>query len=141
MINHGLAPYFKAEILNELAPKYPRLPVKFISAFDESFSRVSTTKQMDVRIIYFDETKNRVKIVYLNSQFMGQPAVSDMMEDFKKAHNGLDIINNVVQLSMDGPNINWAFLEELEKCRKLENPKVPSLIVLGSCGLHIVHEA
>ena len=39
---------------------------------------------------------------------------------------------------MDGPNVNWAFLGELEKYRKLENPKVPSLIVLGNCGLHIV---
>ena len=33
MINHGLAPYLKAEILNKLTHKYPRLPVKFISAF------------------------------------------------------------------------------------------------------------
>ena len=72
---------------------------------------------------------------------MGHATVSDMMEDFKKTHNGLDFINNLVQLPMDGPNINWAFLEELEKYRKLENLKVPSLIVLGSCELHVVHGA
>ena len=108
MINHGLAPYFKAEFLNKLTPKCPRLPVKFVSAFDESFNRVSTTKQMNVHIIYFDEATNRVKRIYLNSQFMGHATVSDMMEDFKKAHNGLDIINNLVQLSMDGPNVNCA---------------------------------
>ena len=94
---------------------------------------------MDVHIIYFDETTNRVKKVYLNFQFMVHATVSDMMENFKKAHNGLDIISNLVQLSMDGPNVNWAFLEGQEKYRKLENPKVPSLIVLGSGGLHIVH--
>ena len=79
--------------------------------------------------------------VYLNSQFMGHASVSDMMEDFKKVHNGPDIINNLVQLSIDSPNVNWAFLEELEKYRKLENPKVPSLTVLGGCGLHMVHRA
>ena len=120
MINHGLPPYFKAEILNELTPKCPRFPAKFVSPFDESFNTVSTAKQMDVHIIYFDETTNRVKRVYLNSQFMVHATVSDMMEDFKKAHNDLDIINNLVQLS-----INWAFLEGQEKYRKLENPKCP----------------
>ena len=72
---------------------------------------------------------------------MGQFTVSDMMEDFKKAHNGLDIINNLVHLSVDGANVNWAFLEEQEKYWNLVNPKVPSLIVLGSCGLYIVHGA
>ena len=94
-----------AAIWNELTPKYPKLPVKFVSAFDESF-RVSTTKQIDVRIIYFDETTNRVKRVCLNSQFMGHATMSDMMKDFKKAHNGFDIISNLVQLSIDGPNVN-----------------------------------
>ena len=46
-----------------------------------------------------------------------------------------------MQLPVDVPNVKWGFLEELEKYCKLENPKVPSLIVVGSCGLHIVHEA
>ena len=70
---------------------------------------------------------------------MEHATVSNMMKDIKKAHNGYDI-NNRVQLSMDGANVNWAFLEELEKYRKLENPKVTSLVVLGSCGLHIFHK-
>ena len=96
---------------------------------------------MDGHIIYFNETTNRVERLYLNSQFMGHATVSVMMEVFKKAHNGLDIINNLGQLSMDGSNVNWAFLEELEKYRKLEDPKVSSLIVLGSCRLHVVHGA
>ena len=112
MITLGLAPYFEAEILNELTLKCPRLPIKFVSALDETFNRVSTTKQMVLPIVYFDETTNRVKRVYLNSQFMGHDIVSGIMEDFKKAHSGLDIINNLVELPMDGPNVNWAFLEE-----------------------------
>lgn len=62
MINHGLASYLKAESLNELTPICPGLPVKFVSAFDESFNRVFTTKHMDVHIIYFNETTNRVKL-------------------------------------------------------------------------------
>ena len=117
MINLDLAPYFISEILNELSPRCPRLPVKFVPAFDESRNRVSTTNQMDVHIIYFDETSNSIKRIYLNSQFMRHATVSDM----KRAHYGHDIIKNLV----DGPNVNWVFLEEMEKYQKLENPKCP----------------
>lgn len=58
------------------------------------FFSLSTSKQMDVHIILFfvlcfDETTNKVKRLYLNSQFMGHATVSDVMGDFKKAHNGL----------------------------------------------------
>ena len=67
--------------------------MKFVSAFDK---RVSTARQMDVHIIYFYETTNRVKRVYLNSQFMGHATVSGMKDYFKKVHNGLDIINKVI---------------------------------------------
>ena len=137
MINHGLALYFKAEILNELTSKCPRLLVKFVSAFDELFDRVSTTKQIHIHIIYFDEATNKVKRVYLNSQFLGHTTGSDMMDDFKKANNGLDIINNPVNgWAKCKLGISW----RAGKYQKLENPKVPSLIVLGSYGLHILHE-
>ena len=98
--------------------KYPRFPVKFVPAFDESFNQVSTTKQMDVYIIYFDETTNRVKRVYLNSRFMGVHYCVWYDGRFQESTQGLDLINNLVQLSMDGPNV---FLEELDKYRKLEN--------------------
>ena len=37
---------------------------------------------------------------------MEHATMSDMMKDFKKAHNGFDIISNLVQLSIDGPNVN-----------------------------------
>lgn len=42
-------------------------------------------------------------IEYINSQFMGHATAADIMNDFKEAHKGLDIVNNLIQLSMDGP--------------------------------------
>ena len=90
---------------------------------------------------YFDETKRNVPRVYLGSQFMGHGAVDDIMLDFKKAHKDLYIVNNLVQLSMDGPNVNWAVLDSLEEYRKSPNQSAPDLVNIGSCGLHVLHGA
>ena len=46
MINHGLAPYFKNQIMLKLSTKAPRLPPKFTSSFDESLNTVSCSKQI-----------------------------------------------------------------------------------------------
>ena len=41
---------------------------------------------------------------------------------------------------MDGPNVNWKFLELLTESRVED--EIPSLIDIGSCGIHVVmHEA
>ena len=61
---------------------------------------------MDVHIIYYNEKTKLIDRVYLNSQFMGHGTSKDTMEEFKKAHDKLDIIHNLTQLSMDGPNVN-----------------------------------
>ena len=141
IINHGLAPYFEMQIMQELAPKGPRLPPKFTSCFDESFNKSSYSKQMDVHILYYDENINRVQRVYLGSQFVGHGRAVDIMVDFKKAHKDLDIVHNLIQLSMDGPHVNWAFHRDLEEYRKTEDPDAHSLINIGSCGIHVVHGA
>ena len=69
VINFGLAPYFK-ELMSSLVPSGPRLPLKFVSAFDESHNKVTFSKQMDVHIMYYDEKTKRVKRNYIASQFM-----------------------------------------------------------------------
>ena len=40
------------------------------------------------------------------------------------------------QVSVDGPSVNWGIYDELRKHRDRE--ELPSLINIGSCGLHIV---
>lgn len=46
-------------------------------------------------------------------------------------------LEKMMQVSMDGPNVNWAFLREL----KQEFKGDVKLFDLGSCGLHIMHGA
>ena len=40
---------------------------------------------------------------------------------------------------MDGPNVNWKFLELLVESRI--EAEIPSLINIGSCGIHVIHGA
>ena len=56
VINHGLAPYFKTQIMKELALKGHGLPPRFISCFDESFIKVQFSKQMDIHVIHAEKT-------------------------------------------------------------------------------------
>ena len=121
IINFGLAVYFKDSIMKELAPK-ERLPPRFVSCFDESFNKVTYSKQMDIHLLYFDEKLRRVNRVYIGSQFMGHATAEDTLKDFKTAHKDLDIVKKLVQLSMDGPNVNWKFQDNLEDYRREENP-------------------
>ena len=60
-----------------------------------------------------------------------------------KLKAGLSKLNarNMLQISMDGPSTNWKFLDLLVQDREESEPNIPSLINVGSCGLHIVHGA
>ena len=46
--------------------------------------------------------------------------------------------SSLVQISMDGPNVNWKFYRNLFQERK--GKEVPDLLNIGSCSLHVVHE-
>ena len=94
---------------------------------------------MDIHIAY-DEVLKRVQRVYLNSQFLGHGKVQDTMSEFKKANEDLHIVNYLLQLSMDSPNVNWAFLDPLEEYRKTEDPQAPVLINIDSFGFHAYME-
>ena len=52
--------------------------------------------------------------------------------------SGLNV-KDMAQISMDGPNINWAFFALVKK--KLDTDYNSSIINIGSCGLHVVHNS
>ena len=141
ILKYGLAPYFKQMVMSELLPAKgsPRLPRKFVTGFDESECRVTFSKQMDVHILFYDEGTKRVKRVYIGSQFMSKSKHEDLVEEFKSSHKELDLVNDLIQISMDGPHVNWCFHRALSELRKAENPDAPDLLEIGSCGLHVVH--
>ena len=65
-------------------------------------------------------------------------SAQDLFKEFQEALKDLRE-SSMLQVSMDGPNVNWALYDELRKHCKRE--ELPSVINIGSCGLHIVHGA
>lgn len=49
-------------------------------------------------------------------------------------------LTKMTSVSMDGPNVNWLFFEMLQK-EHAEHFGGAQVIVVGSCGLHTVHNA
>lgn len=65
---------------------------------------------------------------------MNGSKANDILDSFKIGLHPLKL-KKLLQVSMDGPNVNWKFLKLLK-----EDDDV-NLIDLGSCGLHVVHGA
>jgi hypothetical protein len=80
--------------------------------FDESPTKVSHTKQMDFHVRFW-RANGEVKTRYRGCEFMGHTTAADMLEKFNVCVGKLNLAK-LVQTSMDGPTVNWAFYEQLE---------------------------
>ena len=86
---------------------------------------------------YFN--KDRVVCRYLTSRFLGHTCAEDLKKEFEEGIQELDM-KKMVQVSMDGPNVNWKLYDSLVEKRN-QNDDYPPLIDIGSCSLHVVHGA
>ena len=76
--------------------------------------------------------------ISFDSNVLGHASAQDLLKEFQEALKDLRE-SSMLQVSMDGPSVNWALYDELRKHGERE--ELPSLIKIGSCGLHIVHGA
>ena len=51
----------------------------------------------------------------------------------------LQDLSKLLQLSMDGPNVNWDVLKLMSTHQ--EEKEYPNIISIGSCSLYIIHGA
>ena len=132
LISFGIAPYFMDLLLKELkdAPC-------FVISFDESFNEELEKEQMDFIVRYFKD--GEVKSRYLSSGFLGHTTAKDLKRALEECTEKLDL-TNLIQVSMDGPNINWKMLDLIVEDRN-SNETYPNLLDVGSCSLHVVHGA
>ena len=72
---------------------------------------------------------------YINSAFLGHASADHILQSILEITTGLEL-RKLIQVSMDGPNVNWKFHRLLEK--HMESTTASSLLD-GRCGLHIVH--
>lgn len=127
----GIAPYF-SQLLEKKAKDQP-----YVLLFDESLNRELQKKQMDILIRIWDD--NRVSSRYYKSDFLGHACAVDITTSFET--NVATNLNykNLLQVSMDGPNVNWAVFKQLSD--KLEEDYDTAIVDIGSCGLHTMHNA
>ena len=128
---YGLAPYFK-RLLDQKVKGQP-----YVIMFDESPNKKLKTKQMDVLVRFWDG--NCIKSRYLDSRFLGHATAADLLEHLTPVIEPLGM-HNMLQLSMDGPNVNWALWDRVGDVLQDEHHG-KSLLNIGSCGLHILHNS
>ena len=70
----------------------------------------------------------------------GHGTADNLLEHFTKSvlESGLSV-KDIIQVSMDGPNVNWKFFGDLKK--KIGDDYGTTLINIGLCGLHVVHNS
>ena len=133
-IVHGLAPYFSEALVLALQ----ECPF-FVACFDEALNKVAQKGQMDIVIRFWDCSVKQVSTRYLTSVFLGHATAKNLEEKFKEALTALNL-KKLVQISMDGPSVNWKFLSSFAASTRPDACD-PVLFDLGSCGLHVVHGA
>ena len=106
LVHFGLAPNYRVQIFSLLLPE-AGFPPKFVPCFDEAFNRISKRKQMDVHVIFFDSNKQEVVRSFIGSHFMRHVSTEDTFASLKEVRKDLDLVHNLVQVSMDGTNVNW----------------------------------
>ena len=109
-----------------------------VVCFDESLNEVIRKKKMDICVQLWDLNRNKVAARYFSSAFLGHTTAKDLYDGFTTVLNN-EILPKILQISMDGPTVNWKFFDALNNDfgEKLET----TLLEIGSCRLHVVHGA
>ena len=105
--------------------------------FDEALNHVVQRGQMDLVVRFWDVHSSQVSSGYLTSLFLGHATASDLLVRFREGLQSVTL-TKLVQVSMDGPSVNWKFLDELKKDLRTDKSD-RELLNMGSCGQHIVH--
>lgn len=74
---------------------------------------------------------------YFHSNVHGKSRAVDLLDCIENLTLSLKFM---LQLSMDGPNFNWSLFHKVQDHMKL-NHGGRTLLNIGSCGLHITHNA
>ena len=85
---------------------------------------------MDVAIRFWNNSKKQAETRYLTSEFLHRPNAEKLVNSLSSALEHLDQ-QNLLQLSMDGPSVNWNVLDIVSEKRN-EN-KFEQLLVIVSC--------
>ncbi len=131
----GIAPYLQNKLKEQILQEK-----LYVLLFDESMNRKNQEKQLDFHIRFWNHDM-MVRSHYFTSTFLGHARAEDLLASFTTCTEKLPK-KGLVQLSMDGPSVNWKFYKEVrDELHTHQDCHDMSMINTGSCGLHIVHNA
>ena len=112
LVKFGLAPHFQQLMIKSLKESG-----EFVVLFDVSLNSVtqSKSKQLDVHIRTW--RNGEVATRFLSSELMGHATSVDLQESLRSGLVGLDL-SKIVQISMDGPNVNLKMYEDFQATMK-----------------------
>ena len=107
----------------------------YSTSFDEILNKVTQQEQMDIYVTFWNSDRKRVESRYFETDFMEHTTANDLLNFFQSK---LELFSaaKLVQVGMDGPNVNWSFYDKLNDERN--ELTLPELFYTGSCGLHIL---
>lgn len=132
LCHFGLAPHFQKLLFKSFEDSS-----RFVLLFDETLNQSTQQKQMDIHIRFW-HIDNTVRTRYVTSAFIGHATADDLLKSFYSCTEKLDL-SKLVQVSMDGPSVNWKFFKLLQENLRKEYDF--ECIDIGSCGLHILNNA
>ncbi|XP_063766097.1 uncharacterized protein LOC134882380 [Eleginops maclovinus] len=132
IIKFGIAPYFKRQLVEAINNAGP-----YVLMFDESLNQSSKKKQMDIHIRFLED--GCVRSRYFGSQFLGHGRADDLLQHIKECVAKLNM-RQLLSVGMDGPNVNFKLLDLLQK-EHAELHGGAQVLMVGSCGLHTLHNA
>ena len=101
-------------------------------------NKILQNEQMDQQARYWDENERQVRTRYFDSKFLNCLNATNLHTALSASLAKLSE-KQLLQISMDGPNVNWSVLAMIREERFKQ--EFPDMINIGSCGLHNVHGA
>ena len=130
-MSFGIVPHLKRMLMDQIKDE------PFSLMFDESLNKSVIQKQLDIHLRFWN-SGGVVKSRYFNSKMLGHSTSDDLLEAINSCRESVNF-QNLVHLSMDGPNVNWAVFNKLQA--QLKTDYNNHLFNIGSCGLHILHNS
>lgn len=109
----------------------------FVILFDETLNKHLQEKQMDVYVRFWDD--KLVQTYFYESFFLGHASANDLLNKLTPFIEKFSQ-RKILQLSMDGPNVNWSVHKQLQMNIEKSTGGM-KMLEIGSCGLHILHNA
>lgn len=134
IITEALHPFFRDSLLRDVKSSL------YTVHYDET-TNTKNMKELQVRVRFWHTERQEVQCHHLETFFIGQ-ATGDILHEYilKAVDNAGLSLQNMLMLSSDGPNVNkkvWRLVNEAVKTSRSGK----SLIDIGTCNIHIMHNA